>query len=155
MAGEVYSMPAADFRPRPARLIAGPVLRFAAVPLLSLAFVILLVGLLNYFKFESTYEELAERRIGIILERAELSIESAVGLGLRLEDVGAAQAILDAMPRQDERIESAAIFDGKDGSIVFASGAEAPGTNVDPAWLAAQARAPGGRWRKAAGRSTR
>jgi len=147
LAGEVYSMPGAVFRPRPARLIAGPVLRFAAVPLLSLAFVILLVGLLNYFKFESTYEELAERRIGIILERAELSIESAVGLGLSLADIGAAQPILDAMPRQDERIESATIFDAKDGSVVFSSRADALGNSVDPAWLAAQARAPGGRWR--------
>lgn len=147
LAGVVYSMPGADFRPRPTRSIAGPVLRFAAVPLLSLAFVILLVGLLNYFKFQSTYQELAERRIGIILERAELSIESAVGLGLGLEDIGAAQPILDAMPRQDERIESAAIFDARDGSTVFASPAGAIGAKIDPSWLSAQERAQNGRWR--------
>lgn len=140
-------MPRAEYRSAPRRFSAGPVLRFAVVPLLSLAFVILLVGLLNYFKFESTYEELAERRIGIILDRAESSIESAMGLGLKLEDVGAAQAVLDAMARQDERIVSAVIFDGKDSSVVFASRAEVIGRYIDPAWLAAQARAQGGRWR--------
>jgi len=153
LTGELHLMPGAVIRSGPTRFIAGPVLRFAVVPLLSLAFVILFVGLLNYLKFESTYEELAERRIGVILDRAQLSIESAIDLGLGLEDVGAAQPILDAMPRQDARIESAAIFRANDASIVFATRAGAIGTKIDPAWLAAQARAQDGRWRVVLDRS--
>lgn len=144
---EVHSTAGAEILHESKRFIAGPVLRFAAVPLLALAFVILLVGSLNYFKFETTYEELAEQRIDIILDRAQSSIESAITLGLSLEDVGAAQSILDVMLERDGRIESAAIFDATDSLIVFASDAEAVGTKVDSDWLDAQARAQDGRWR--------
>lgn len=129
------------------RFAAATSLRFAAVPLLSLAFVILLVGLLNYYKFQTTFEEIAERRIAIVLDRAKSSIESAVDLGLRLEDIDAAPIILGSMPFQEWRVEEAFIFETGDGRVVFSSRPESMGAPVDPALMEAQQRQSEGRWR--------
>lgn len=138
---------AARNRGEAARLGLATGLRFAAVPLLSLAFVILLVGLLNYYKFQTTFQDVAERRVSMILDRAKSSIESAMDLGLRLEDVGAAPLILGSLTVQDWRVEDAFIFEGAEGRAIFALDPEIIGRPIDPALLAMHARHANGVWR--------
>jgi hypothetical protein len=119
----------------------------AAVLLISLVFVLSLVTLLSYFKFESSLTAITERRVGLIVERAKNSIESVMRLGLKLEDIEAVRGIVEEAGGRDPRIENIHVFRTDRGRHVFASDTAEIDLPVDPAWLAAQAASADGSWR--------
>lgn len=119
----------------------------AAVLLISLVFVLSLVTLLSYFKFESSLTAITERRVGLIVERAKDSIESVMRLGLKLEDIEAVGGIVEEARGRDPRIENIHVFRTDKARHVFASDTSEIGGPVDPAWLAAQAASTDGSWR--------
>jgi hypothetical protein len=118
-----------------------------AVFLVSLTFVLGLVTLLDYFKFQSTINDLAERRIGIIIDRVHHSLETAIDLGLNLRDLGVARTILGNTQAEDPRIKNITIFSLDDGRILFSSDASTVGAAVDQSWLGVQAAAADRVWR--------
>jgi hypothetical protein len=122
-----------------------------AVFLASLTFVLGLVTLLNYFKFQSSFSDLAERRVGTITERIHGSLETAIDLGLNLRDIEVTRSILANTQAQDTRIENIFVFSTDNARIVFASDPAAIGGAADPGWLSAQASAKDGAWRIQAG----
>lgn len=119
----------------------------AAVLLISLVFVLGLVTLLSYFKFESSLTAITERRVGLIVERAKDSIESVMRLGLKLEDIEAVRGIVEEARGRDPRIENIHVFRTDRASHVFASDTAEIGAPVDDAWLAAQTASADGSWR--------
>jgi hypothetical protein len=118
-----------------------------AVFLVSLIFVLGLVTLLDYLKFQSSINDLAERRIGIIIDRVHHSLETAIDLGLNLRDLGVARTILGNTQAEDPRIKSITIFSLEDGRILFSSDAATVGAAVDQSWLGVQAAAADRVWR--------
>lgn len=143
---------AAQFRPAGTRLgsllsSARSTAAIAAVLLISLSFVLGLLTLLNYFKFDSSLNEIAQRRIGIIIDRVNDSIEAAIRLGLNLEDIEVARTVIENTRAQDSRIESISIFSTDSARTIFASDPATIGTTVNSAWLNAQARATNGVWK--------
>jgi hypothetical protein len=118
-----------------------------AVFLVSLTFVLALVTLLDYFKFQQSINDLNQRRTGIIIERVHHSLETAIDLGLNLHDIGVARTILGNTQAEDARIENISIFSLEDGRILFASDATSVGKAVDPSWLSAQSAAGNKVWR--------
>jgi hypothetical protein len=119
----------------------------AAVLLISLVFVLGLVTLLSYFKFESSLTTITERRVGLIVERAKDSIESVMRLGLKLEDIEAVRGIVEKARGRDPRIANIHVFRTDSARHVFASDAAEINAPVDPAWLAAQTTSANGNWR--------
>jgi len=122
-------------------------LTIAAVLLVSLAFVLGLVTLLSYFKFESSLTTLAERRIGLIVEQARASIESVMRLGLKLEDIEAVRGVVEEARRRDPRIENIYVFRTDNARNIFSSDPTAIDAAVDPRWLGAQKASAHGLWR--------
>jgi hypothetical protein len=119
----------------------------AAVLLISLVFVLSLVTLLSYFKFESSLTAITERRVGLIVERAKDSIESVMRLGLKLEDIEAVRGVVEEARGRDPRIENIHVFRTDKARHVFASDTAEIDAPVDPTWLAAQAASTDGSWR--------
>src|SRR3990167_3060808 len=118
----------------------------AAVLLISLVFVLSLVTLLSYFKFESSLTAITERRVGLIVERAKDSIESVIRLGLKLEDIEAVRGIVEEARGRAPRIENTHVFRTDRARHLFASDPAEIDAPVDPAWLAAQAASADGIW---------
>jgi hypothetical protein len=123
----------------------------AAVFLISLSFVLGLLTLLNYFKFDSSLNEISQRRIGIIIDRVHDSIEAAIRLGLNLEDIEIARTVIENTQAQDSRIQSISIFSTDSARTIFASDPAMVGAAANPVWLNAQARATNGGWRMETG----
>jgi hypothetical protein len=125
----------------------------AAVLVVSLVFVLGLVTLLSYFKFESSLTTITERRIDLVVERARESIESVMRLGLKLEDIEALRGIVEEAKTRDARIETIHVFRTDNARNVFSSDPAAIDASVASHWLAAQAASPGGNWRIQSGNS--
>lgn len=102
--------------------------------LLALGFVLGLITLLNYFKFESSLAALTDRRLAVITDNARDSIEAAINLGLSLRNLESAPAVLQRARVQDGRIEALHVF-GTDGRVLYSTDTQAVGDMIDPAWL--------------------
>lgn len=118
-----------------------------SVFLISLAFVIALVTLLDYFKFQSAITELAEERAAVIIARVHSSLETAIDLGLNLRAIGLERIVGASTGAEGARIKNSYVFATDDGAIIYASDKAAAATKAAPAWLAAQAAAGDGEWR--------
>ncbi len=114
-----------------------------SVFLVSLAFVLALVTLLDYFKFQSAITELAEQRAGIIIARVHKSLETEVDLGLNLRAIGLERIVKASTKAETGRIEASYVFAGDDAAIIYSSDPAAMATKAQPAWLAAQAATAG------------
>ncbi|HEY9212497.1 MAG TPA: hypothetical protein VIQ29_06550 [Ancylobacter sp.] len=117
--------------------------------LVSLAFVLVLATALNYSKFLSTYNGLADRRIVMVTEWTRDSIQVVLNLGLELKGVAAGGNILQAAMNRDPHISSIALFDTASKRIVFSSNPDQIGKPSAEEWLHAQERAAGPHWRLA------
>lgn len=117
--------------------------------LVSLGFVLILATTLNYSKFISTYNGLADRRIAMITEWTRDSIQVVLNLGLELKGVAAAGNILKAAMNRDPHIGSIALFDTASQRIVFSTNPDQVGKPAAPEWLHAQERATGPHWKLA------
>ena len=115
--------------------------------LVSLGFVLILTSALNYSKFVSTYNGLADRRIAMVTDWTRDSIQVVLNLGLELRGVAAAGNILQAAMNRDPHISNIALFDTASRRIVFSSNPEQVGKPAEPAWLEAQTHASGPHWR--------
>jgi hypothetical protein len=118
-----------------------------SVFLVSLAFVLGLVTLLDCFKFQSVITDLAEQRAGIIIGRLHRSLETATDLGLNLRAIGLERIVTASTAAEAGRIENSYVFAIDDGTILYSSDPAAASTKVPPAWLAAQAASRDGEWR--------
>ena len=105
-----------------------------AVFLVSLAFVLGLVTLLDYFKFQSSLNDLAQRRIGIITERVHHSLETAIDLGLNLRDIDVARTILGNTQAEDVRIKNITIFSSDGGKVACVTPSSAIRRTMRPAF---------------------
>src|SRR5579871_1661874 len=92
-----------------------------SVFLVSLAFVLGLMTLLNLLKFQTVYNELAERHMGVILARYHRSLETAIDLGLDLGAIGADRMLAASTQSKDTRIKNTYIFNSESGRIVFST----------------------------------
>ncbi len=117
-----------------------------AVLIVSLAFVLGLVAFLGYFKFESSLTTIAERRIALIANEARGSIELAMRLGLKLEDIQALRSVVESAQARDPRVQNIYVFRSDTGRNLFASDPSVIAAAVDPAWLDAQSSAADGDW---------
>jgi hypothetical protein len=115
--------------------------------LISLGFVIALVTLLDYFKFQSAITELAEERAAVIIARVHSSLETAIDLGLDLREIGLDRIVKASTEAEGGRIKNSYIFAADDGTIIYSSDKAAAAAKAAPAWLAAQAAARDGEWR--------
>jgi hypothetical protein len=117
-----------------------------SVFLVSLAFVLALVTLLDYFKFQSAITDLAEQRAGIIIARVHKSLETAIDLGLNLRAIGLERIVKASTEAEGGRIENSYVFAADDRAIIYSSDPAATATKAASAWLAAQATAGDGEW---------
>jgi hypothetical protein len=121
-------------------------IKISLTALLALALVLVLVTLLNVFKFESTLAEITRAKVDVIVDDVEQSIEAAIDLGLPLGGIGMGNDILARAKARDPRILDAIIF-GSDGDVLFAAGAAPGSAKVDPSWLSVQRQSGGpGDW---------
>jgi hypothetical protein len=118
-----------------------------SVFLVSLAFVLALVTLLDYFKFQSAITGLAEQRVGIIIARVHKSLETAIDLGLNLRAIGIERIVAASTEAEGARIKNSYVFAADGGAIIYSSDPAAVATKAAPAWLAAQAAAGDAEWR--------
>lgn len=87
------------------------------------AFVLLLVTFLNYFKFQKTLTGLLDSRVRVVSLDLKSTVESGLNLGLALEDIDSLQPILDHAREINPLIATIRVFDDA-GKAVFSSPAD-------------------------------
>lgn len=103
------------------------------------AFVLLLVTFLNYFKFQKTLTGLLDSRVRVVSLDLKSTVESGLNLGLTLEDIDTLQPILDHARDINPLIATIRVFDDA-GKAVFSSPADGM-AGVPVSWLHALERA--------------
>ncbi|WP_207461225.1 hypothetical protein [Azospirillum sp. SYSU D00513] len=120
-------------------------LKIMTVVLMALVFVLSLVALLNFFKFQSSLQSLTERRLSVITADVRESLEAGLSLGLSLKHFENAPAILERARALDEGIAALYVF-AADGRILHSTDRASAGKLVDRDWMSAQREAHQGLW---------
>jgi hypothetical protein len=103
------------------------------------AFVLLLVTFLNYFKFQKTLTGLLDSRVRVVSLDLKSTVESGLNLGLALKDIDSLQPILDHARDINPLIATIRVFDDA-GNTVFSSPADSL-SDVPASWREALERA--------------
>jgi hypothetical protein len=99
------------------------------------AFVLLLVTFLNYFKYQKTLTSLLDSRVRVVSLDLKGTVEGTLNLGLALRDIDNLQPVLDRAREINPLIATIRVFD-ETGATVFSSPAD--GTETVPApWMTA------------------
>jgi hypothetical protein len=105
--------------------------------------VIMIIGLapgltvmLNYLKFERTFLDVTESRLGFIAADLRTRIQTGLDLGLDLAAMTNVQPIIDAEAGMDPQILAIVVYD-EGGRILFSSGADPAGETIPGGWASA------------------
>jgi hypothetical protein len=92
-----------------------------------------LTAFLNHGKFERTFTELESSRIQFVVNDIRANLETGLGMGLPLNGLANAQAVIDFEARKDPSILSISVYD-ETGAVVFHTGRSMGGTTVPKSW---------------------
>jgi len=103
-----------------------------------LVFAVLVTGLLNYYKYQSTLSELIHSRLVVVGLDLKQSIEGSVGLGIPLNQMQNIQEIIDRTKNEDDQVLSVEVFEtiANGGTKLFHTNKEDVGKPVPQSWLA-------------------
>lgn len=114
--------------------------RLLAAILTILAAALSLIGVLNYFKFDSTLTAMQNSRVEVVGYDVKSAIQAATDLGLRLKDTSDAQTVIERAISEEPILAGISVFD-REGQVLFQATAQnkgpvaLPGGQVQPAWL--------------------
>ncbi|WP_394779726.1 hypothetical protein [Undibacterium sp.] len=103
-----------------------------------------LTAFLNLGKFERALTELESSRLQFVLGDLKSNIETGLDLGLALNSLDNAQAVIDAARKQDASVLSINIYDDA-GAGVFQTGQSSGETGIPSSWKRVMQSQPGGR----------
>ncbi|MFZ6648521.1 hypothetical protein ACO0LO_22555 [Undibacterium sp. TJN25] len=104
-----------------------------------------LTAFLNLGKFERSLTELESSRLQFVLGDLKSNLETGLDLGLALNSLDNAQAVIDATRKQDASILSINIYDDA-GAGVFETGPDTGSPEIPPSWKRAMQSQPGHSW---------
>ncbi len=104
-----------------------------------------LTAFLNLGKFERSLTELESSRLQFVLGDLKSNLETGLDLGLALNSLDNAQAVIDATRKQDASILSINIYDDA-GTGVFETGPDTGASEIPPSWKRAMQSQPGHSW---------
>ena len=99
--------------------------------LLLLSFVLLLLFMLSFFKFQSVLANLIANRLSATSPAIYESIESAIDLGLNLDEIQNTQHVIARVRQNNPGIQSIIVFNKK-GKILYSAGDQAEGQRITP-----------------------
>jgi hypothetical protein len=104
-----------------------------------LVFAVLVTGLLNYYKYQSTLSELIHSRLVVVGLDLKQSIEGSVGLGIPLNQTQNIQEIIDRTRNEDDQVLSVEVFEmtADGGTKLFHTDRDGVGKSVPQSWLTA------------------
>ncbi len=117
---------------------------FAAI-VLVLGFSLVLISLLNYFKYEKTFSALQRSKFEVIARDLKAAAETGMNIGLPLPALKNMQDLITRERRRDEQILNIEIFD-TDGTVLYSTRPGGAGAKVSPKLLDALRHAKGKAW---------
>ncbi len=117
---------------------------FAAI-VLVLGFSLVLISLLNYFKYEKTFSGLQRSKFEVIARDLKAAAETGMNIGLPLPALKNMQDLIDRERHRDQQILSIDIF-GMDGTVLYSTTPGRAGAKVSPKLLDALRHARGRVW---------
>ena len=99
--------------------------------LLLLSFVLLLLFMLSFFKFQSVLANLIANRLSATSPAIYESIESAIDLGLNLDEIQNTQHVIARVRQNNPGIQSIIVFNKK-GKILYSAGDQVEGQRITP-----------------------
>lgn len=117
----------------------------AVVAVVVCGFAVGMAGLLDYFKYRKTAEQLVEQRLHFIGQSIENSIQSSLAVGLQFADIGTLAATLERERAADGLILTIDVFD-TDGRVLYSTDPKRVDRPAPLAWQAASRKAGSGDW---------
>jgi hypothetical protein len=97
-------------------------------------FAVALTASLNFYKFQSTLEELLRSRFAFLLRDMRNTLETGIDLGLPLRNLDNVQELIRIQAARDPDILSIEIFDAQ-GTVLFSTDTSFLGDLVAASWL--------------------
>lgn len=117
----------------------------AVVAVVVCGFAVGMAGLLDYFKYRKTAEQLVEQRLKFIGQSIENSIQSSLAVGLQFADIGTLAATLERERAADGLILTIDVFDS-DGRVLYSTDPARVDRPAPQAWQIASRKAGSGDW---------
>ncbi len=119
--------------------------RMAVVAVVVCGFAVGMAGLLDYFKYRRTAEQLMEQRLHYIGNSIEANIVASLAVGLQFSEIGTLPATLERARALDDLIVGIDILD-TEGQILYSTDRPRTGTHASEQWLKAAQTANGADW---------
>lgn len=117
---------------------------FAAI-VLVLGFSLVLISLLNYFKYEKTFSALQRSKFEVIARDLKAAAETGMNIGLPLPALKNMQDLISRESHRDNQILNIEIF-GTDGTVLYSTQPGRAGATESPKLLDALRHASGKAW---------
>jgi hypothetical protein len=108
-------------------------LKMSVIMLLILAFVLSLLFVMIYFKYQNILSSLNSSKLSVIATSIEQTVSKAGQLGVPLKDMAGMTAVLSRAKKQDEHIKAIEIADAQ-GKVLFSTDIGNPGTLLNEEW---------------------
>jgi hypothetical protein len=108
---------------------------------------LILMVLLNYFKFEKAVTNVIASRFVVTVNGLQGDIENAMNLGLSLAELRDLQQLIEREERSDDQIMAIEIADTS-GTILFSTDKARIDTPLSEDWLRTMTRSEGGIWQE-------
>lgn len=119
--------------------------RMIAVAVLVCGFAVGMAGLLNFFKYRSTANQIVTERLVVTGKSVESSIQASLSLGLQFADIGTLPGTLDRERATDNLILGIDVFD-MDGKMLYTTDRLRSTRPVPRAWIAEARKNDSGGW---------
>ncbi len=117
--------------------------RMAVVAVAVCGFAVGMAGLLDYFKYRKTAEQLMEQRLHYLGNSIETNIQQSLAVGLQFTDIGTLPATLERARSSDGILVGIDVFD-TEGKVVYSTDPPRVGA-VEPDAVLKSAQAYGGK----------
>jgi hypothetical protein len=119
--------------------------RMAVVAVVVCGFAVGMAGLLDYFKYRRTAEQLMEQRLHYIGNSIEANIVASLAVGLQFSEIGTLPATLERARSLDDLIVGIDVLD-TEGQVLYSTDRPRTGTHAAESWLKAAQSANGSDW---------
>jgi hypothetical protein len=113
--------------------------RMISVAVLVCALAVGMAGLLNFFKYRSTANQLVTDRLVVTGKAVDEAIQSSMALGLQFSEIGTLQGTLHREQATDSLIAGIDVFD-TEGRLLYSTDRLRTSRPVPPGWLEAARR---------------
>ena len=122
-------------------------LKMSVIMLIILAFVLSLLFIMTYFKYQNILASLTSSKLSVVATSIEQTINKTGQLGVPLHKMVGMTTVLPRTKKQDEKIKVIAIADNE-GKVLFSTSIGEEGNYLDKEWIKASASATTKNWFK-------